>query len=148
MLYTKGSPNLDVLCEIPLSSQSFFISFHIHLVVVGPEIVQGPQNQNVTAFEGMVLLNCSVSGFPIPSITWWHNNKEVMEQVPRVNISTVEYNESSTDPTQFGQALSTLMIGRPNVNDSGDYACRATIPSITSYAPVTSDNATVLVQSE
>ena len=63
-----------------------------------------------------------------------------------VDISTVEYNEGSGDPTQFGRAFSTLMIGTPNVNDSGDYACQ--ISSIAPYAPVTSDNATVLVQSE
>ena len=60
----------------------------------------------------------------------------------------MEYNEGSGDPTQFGRAFSTLMIGTPNVNDSGDYACRAAISGIASYAPVTSDNATVLVQSE
>ena len=94
------------------------------------------------------MLTCNVSGFPIPSVTWWHNNTQVIEEVPRVNSSTVEYNEGSGDPTQFGRALSTLTIGTPNVNDSGDYACQAAISSIASYAPVTSDNVTVLVQSK
>ena len=130
----------------PLSTSSFLLFFPF--LVVGPEILQLLQAQNVTDFEGVIVLTCNVSGFPIPSVTWLHNNTEVMEDVPRVNISTVEYNESSADPAQFGRAFSTLSISRPNVNDSGDYACRAAISDIASYAPVTSDNVTVLVQSE
>ena len=131
----------------PLNCSSFLLPF-FPFVVVGLEILQGPQAQNVTDFEGVIVLSCNVSGFPIPSITWLHNNTEVIEEVPRVNISTVEYNESSADPAHFGQAFSTLMIGIPNVNDSGDYTCQAAISSIASYDPVTSDNVTVLVQSK
>ena len=116
--------------------------------VVGPEILQEPQAQNVTNLQDdVILLTCNVSGFPIPSITWWHNNTEVTEEVPRVNISTVEYNESSGNSTQFGRAISTLMIGTPNFNDSGHYSCQAS-SSISSYAPVSSKNAIVIVQGE
>ena len=110
--------------------------------------MQGPQAQNVTNTEGMILLSCDVSGFPVPSVTWRHNNTEVTEEVPRMNISTVEYDEGSGDHTQFGHVFSTLMIGTPNVNDSGDYDCQVVISSIALYVPVTSGNVTVLVQSE
>ena len=116
--------------------------------IVGPRILQEPHAQNVTYLQGLIVLSCNVSGFPIPSVTWLHNNTEVMEEVPRVNISTVEYNENSVDLTQFGRAFSTLTIVTPNFNDSGDYACRATISSIDFYAPVTSDNVTVIVESK
>ena len=125
----------------------FSIYLYAAFSLVGPEIMQRPQDQNVTNLpDDVIVLSCNISGFPIPNVTWWHNNTEVTEEDPRVNISTVEYNEGSGDPTQFGRALSTLMIDTPNVNDSGDYACR--ISSIAPYSPVTSDNATVLVQSE
>ena len=139
---------LNVFSEIPPSSQFYFILIAFSFFVVGPEILQGPRAQNVTEVEGVIMLTCNVSGFPVPSVIWWHNNTEVTEELPGVDISTVEYNVGSGDPTQFGRALSTLMIGTPNANDSGDYACRAAISSIASYAPVTSNNATVLVRSE
>ena len=117
--------------------------------LVGPEILEGPQAQNVTNHpDDVIVLSCNTSGFPIPSVTWWHNNTEVTEEVPRVNISTVEYNEGSGDSAQFGRAFSTLMIVSLNFNDSGDYACKAAISSIESYVPVTSDTATVIVQGE
>ena len=133
------------MLQCSLSFSAFLIHFNL---LVSPEILQDPLAQNVTNSQGTILLSCKVSGFPIPSVTWLHNNTEVMEQDSRVNISTVEYNESSADPIQFGQALSTLMISRPDFNDSGNYACRAAIVSIPFYAPVISVNVTVLVQSE
>ena len=116
--------------------------------IVGPEILHGPQAQNVTDFEGVIVLSCNVSGFPIPSTVWLHNNTELNEEASGVIIDTMEYDESSVHSDQFGQAFSTLMIRRPNVNDSGDYACQAVTSSISFYAPVTSNNVTVLVQSE
>ena len=94
------------------------------------------------------MLSCNVSGFPIPSIVWLHNKTELNNEASQVTIDIVEYDESTGHPDQFGQAFGTLMIRSPNVNDSGDYECQAATSSIPIYAPVTSDNATVLVQSE
>ena len=127
----------------------FSISLCAAFSPVGPEILQGPQAQNVTnLLDDMIVLTCNVSGFPVPPVTWLHNYTEVTEELPRMNISTVEYSEGSGDPTQFGRAFSTFMIVSPNFNDSGDYACQANISSIDSYAPVISDIATVIVQGE
>ena len=117
--------------------------------VVGPKILKGPQAQNITDVESVIVLSCNASGFPIPSITSLHNGSVmVAAEIPRVNITTVDYDEDNADPTQFGQVFSTLIIDSPNVNDSGSYACQASISSIAIYLPVTSDNATVLVLSE
>ena len=126
-----------------------FISFCLSLPsVVGPEILKGPQAQSVTGFESVIVLSCNVSGFPIPSIIWLHNNTIVAGEVLRVNITTMDYDESNDDPTKFGQAFSTLTISSPNVNDSGDYACQASISNNTFYPPVTSNSVIILVQSE
>ena len=128
-------------------SLQYFL-FVFCLSVVGPEILHGPQDQNVTDFEGVITLSCNASGFPIPLISWLHNNTELNNEDSEVTIDTVEYYESSATPDLFGQTFSTLMIRIPNVNDSGDYACEAATSSVAFYAPVTSNNATVLVQSE
>ena len=116
--------------------------------IVGPKILKGPQAQNVTAIESVIMLSCNVSGFPIPSVTWLHNGTVVAGEIPRVNIIMVDYDESSADHIQFGRAFSTLTISSPNVNDSGDYACQASISTIDIYTPVTSNSVTVLVPSE
>ena len=124
------------------------LSFTLLFSIVGPKILKGPQAQNVTAFESMIVLSCNTSGFPIPSITWLHNNTVLAGEAPRVNITTVYYDESNADSTQFGQAFSTITISSPNVNDSGAYACQASISSIDTFIITTSNSVTVRVQSE
>ena len=94
------------------------------------------------------MLSCNVSGYPIPSIVWLHNHTQMSKEASRLTIDSMNYNESSDRPDQFGQAFSTLVIRSPYVNDSGDYSCQAVDSKIDFFAPATSKSVTVLVQGE
>lgn len=99
---------------------------------VSPVVTEHPQDQNVTSFEGTIVLRCTATGFPAPLITWFHNNtlesntSNIMEE--NVNVYTTR---------------STLTIPMAERNDSGEYHCRAAIEG---YNDIDSNPAIVLVQ--
>ena len=96
-------------------------------------VVEDPRDQNVTSFEGTIMLSCTATGFPAPTITWFHNN--TMEDS---SLYTSEMINAYT-------TLSTFTMSMPATNDSGMYFCRA---AINGYDDIDSNTATVLVQGE
>ena len=108
------------------------------LHVVGPLFVVAPMSINVSHMEDHVVLSCSVTGFPTPSIVWQHNDSLVTE------TGHVEINETMS----FYQRSSTLTVREAMINDTGNYSCKASISSVASYSPVTSEVALVLVQGQ
>ena len=105
-----------------------------HVFTVSPVVIEHPQDQNVTSFEGTVMLVCIVTGFPAPTITWFQNGTLVEDSTL---FTSVEDNVYTT--------RSTFMKSMAETNDSGMYFCRA---SIDGYDDVDSNMATVLVQGE
>ena len=89
-------------------------------------------DMNVTTTED-IILTCTASGYPAPSISWTHNGTAVNESSSQINITT-----------QNGDrvAMSTLIVTRALINDSGEYECFATSPNDN----VNSSLVTVLVQ--
>ena len=76
---------------------------------VGPVIVMAPVSINVTSVEDDIVLTCSVTGFPTPSITWQHNGSLVTE-MGRVEIS---------ETTSYYQRNSTLTVRTAMTNNTG-----------------------------
>ena len=96
-------------------------------------MIEHPQDQNVTSFEGAINLTCIATGFPAPTITWIHNDtleNSTSYIVEEINVYTTR---------------STFMMSMAETNDSGMYFCRAAIEG---YDDVDSNMATVLVQGE
>ena len=80
-------------------------------------------------------LNCTASGFPIPSIYWFHNDT-IVEESSRIKFATSSGND-------FGSVSSELMILGAESNDTGLYRCQAYIDD----RPIAfSDEALILVQ--
>ena len=95
-------------------------------------MTEHPRDQNVTSFEGTIMLNCTATGFPAPTITWFHNN-------------TMEDNTSYTSGMINNYTTrSTFILSIPATSDSM-YLCRA---AINGYDDVDSSRITVLVQGE
>ena len=96
-------------------------------------MTEHPRDQNMTSFEGTIMLNCTATGFPAPTITWFHNN-------------TMEDNTSYTSEMINNYTTrSTFILSMPATSDSGMYLCRA---AINGYDDVDSSRITVLVQGE
>ena len=100
---------------------------------VSPVMIEHPQDQNVTSFEGTIMLSCTATGFPAPTITWFHNN-------------TMEDNTSYTsEMINDYTTRSSFIMSMPATNDSGMYFCRAAVDG---YDVTDSNTVTVLVQGE
>ena len=96
-------------------------------------MIEHPQDQNVTSIEGIIMLNCTATGFPAPTITWFHNN-------------TMEDDTSYTsEMINVYTTRSIFIMSMPTTNDSGMYFCRAAVDG---YDNVNSNTVTVLVQGE
>ena len=100
---------------------------------VSPMVTEHPQDQNVTGFEGTIMLSCTATGFPAPSITWFHNG--TMENSTSVMAEDINF---YTTKSTFSRTMA-------ETNDSGEYFCRAEIDG---YNSVDSNKAMVLVQGE
>ena len=71
---------------------------------------------NVTSFQDNITLICNASGFPIPRISWTHN-ETVVNASDRIIIMENPLSRS---------IMSTLTVVMAMTNDSGSYACNAT----------------------
>ncbi len=102
-------------------------------IVVSPLVTGHPQDMNVTILEDTIILNCTATGFPLPIITWFHN-----DTLDTTGSSTIFVANAYT-------TRSTFMKMSPMVNDSGGYFCRGTIEG---YDDANSDLVTILVQGD
>ena len=110
----------------------FFIKVPFY-IVVSPLVTGHPQDMNVTIFEDTIILTCTATGFPSPTITWFHNGTlDILG-----SYTTVAVNVYTT--------RSTFMKLSPMTNDSGGYFCRA---AVNGYDNANSDVAIVLVQGD
>ena len=107
--------------------------------LVGPVVIENPQDQNVTSFEGTIMLTCVAAGEPIPTITWFQNGTVISDN--QDNKTSIMMKENFLDQS----ISSTLTITMAMVNNSGIYHCN--ISSSVEYFPdVMSETALVLVQ--
>ena len=106
----------------------------IPILTVAPHIDVPPMDMNVTTTED-IILTCTASGYPVPSISWNHNGTTVSESIS-INI---------TEQDEDRMTLSTLTVTGADFNDSGQYECFATSP-IGSFQTVENGPVTVLVQ--
>ena len=106
------------------------------LFTVQPVILVPPVDINVTSIQDDIILTCSASGYPTPSILWTHNATTVSDTDNRTSITE-----------QFGvrSIMSTLTVMTAMTNDSGMYECIVTSP-VAEFEPVNSGPGTVLVQ--
>ena len=108
--------------------------------LVGPVVIENPQDQNVTSFEGTIVLTCVAAGEPIPTITWFQNGTVISDNQDN-ETSIIMMEENFLDQS----ISSTLTITMAMVNNSGSYHCN--ISSSVEYFPdVMSEIALVLVQ--
>ena len=103
-------------------------------LTVAPLIDVPPMDMNVTTTED-IILTCTASGYPAPSISWTHNGTNVSESIS-INI---------TEQNGERMTVSTLTVTGADFNDSGQYECFATSP-IGSFQTLESGPVTVLVQ--
>ena len=103
------------------------------LYIVSPFVTEHPQDQNVTISKDNITLNCTATGFPSPTITWFHNNT--------LEVNTFYISEAINAYT----TRSTFTKSMAETDDSGAYFCRAVIDG---YDDVNSDTVTVLVQGD
>ena len=87
----------------------------------------------MTSLEGTIHLSCTVSGFPSPEITWFHNNT-----IEENRLSTIEAINEYTTRSTFIRSIAEL-------NDSGTYFCKAIVDG---YSDLDSNTVIVLVQGE
>ena len=108
----------------------------LSLLSVAPDVLVTPVEMNVTRTEGFNL-TCCISGFPIPSIEWYHNDSLV--------APTEEGNLIVTHflPDQRLAFCSILVYFSAEFPDSGWYSCKGVnlAGNVTSTPP-----ALVLVQ--
>ena len=107
------------------------------LSTVRPEVVLDPVSINVTRVEDNIVLSCSATGFPAPTIVWYHNDTAITT-MGRVNIAST---------SSHYQTNSTVTITSAMTNDTGDYYCNIT-SSVSAFGPVSSSVALVLVQGQ
>ena len=134
---------------------------YISLLSVGPLIVEQPEDFNVTRGNSF-MLNCTATGFPIPYITWRHNDTDIdVESDPRIQIYTLPFESQSGCPgsgsgseseigsgsgmdDNFGMVTSLLMVENTVFTDSGDYQCVSN--NLDVYNDTESEIVRVLVQ--
>ena len=78
------------------------------------------------AGTSVVNLFCSVTGLPIPSITWLKNGQPVdtTDSRVRVTINPPGFIPNEED-AEFGLISSTLLVQDLELSDAGSYVCQA-----------------------
>ena len=95
--------------------------FTYSLLIVAPNVTDGPDNQAVLENEN-VLLSCVAEGRPPPTITWF---KRSTDQI----VTDVQQSEGVSIVTQSRgarQVVSNLTIESVQPRDAADYLCNAT----------------------
>ena len=89
---------------------------------------------NVTTSENFTLM-CNATGYPVPSILWFHNGTAVNES-NRITITP----ESSSRVS-----FSALSVSAAMATDSGTYTCNASSPE---FQTASSGRVNVFIQGE
>ena len=89
---------------------------------------------NVTTSENFTLM-CNPTGYPVPSILWFHNGTAVNDSN---RITIIPQNSS-------GVSLSVLSVSTAMTTDAGIYTCNASSPE---FQTVSSGPVNVLIQGE
>lgn len=89
---------------------------------------------------GNVSLQCSASGIPTPTITWFKNGAEMLASGDRLTVNSIQTPDT---------AVSTLVIQGLLISDDADYQCEANSsgPGVTVFT-ATSLSAHLTVQRE
>ena len=90
---------------------------------------------NVTTSENFTLM-CNATGYPVPSILWFHNGTAVNGSSNRITIIPQSSSRVS---------LSVLSVSTAVASDAGIYTCNASSPE---FATVSSGLVNVLIQGE
>ena len=98
------------------------------LSIARPVIVTSPEEEYEAVKGSSVVLNCSVSGYPVPTITWLYNGGPVNESDRRIRV----------------HSNGSLTIENVKLSDVGVYECNAT----NDLGSVSSDPAMLMVESK
>ena len=104
------------------------------MIIVAPLILNVSTNVNVTTSENFTLM-CNATGYPVPSILWFHNGTAVNES-NRITITP----ESSSRVS-----FSALSVSAAMATDSGTYTCNASSPE---FQTASSGRVNVFIQGE
>ena len=104
------------------------------MIIVSPLILNASTDLNVTTSENFTLM-CNATGYPVPSILWFHNGTAVNESS---RITIVPQSSSRV-------SLSVLSVSTAMATDSGMYTCNASSPE---FQTVSSGTVNVLIQGE
>ena len=91
----------------------YFNASYILVPPAPPTFLIDPSSVVLPAAGVAVTFSCSVTGSPIPSITWLHNN------------NAINSSDSITITTQEQTLNTTLTISNVQQSDIGNYQCRA-----------------------
>ena len=87
----------------------------VHVVITDPvEFTSELPSAVTSVYGGTVVLNCSVSGRPLPTITWYRNEMELMSSGD-IDTAVTSYNQSHIQSSLTIQSLSS--------NDIAIYNC-------------------------
>ena len=117
---------VEVVCMIML-----IINFCVLVPPAPPTFLITPSSMVLPAAGADVAFICSVTGSPIPSITWLHNNNAITNS------------DAITIVTQEQTVNTTLTIGNVQQGDSGTYQCMAE----NNGGSITSDSAMLQIAS-
>ena len=104
------------------------------MIIVAPLILNASTNLNVTTSENFTLM-CNATGYPVPSIFWFHNGTAINES-NRITITP----ESSSRVS-----FSALSVSAAMATDSGTYTCNASSPE---FQTASSGRVNVFIQGE
>ena len=97
---------------------------------VAPIILEGPQDKNVTYLKESIRLYCTVSGFPVPEVSWRFGADVYL------NASSERVNISSISNSPFGEDTVVLEISMARLSETGYYTCVASSPYFDSVESV------------
>ena len=115
-----------------MKCRDFSCNSYISVPPAPPSFLVIPSSIILPAAGVSFTFSCSVTGSPIPSITWLHNN------------NVISNDDSITITTQEQLVNTTLTIANVQQSDTGDYQCRAE----NNGGSITSDPGTLQIASK
>ena len=130
VISTTRNITITVQCKLQVVLCNSCINFIIFITLVAPEIIIPPIN-TVVINGSEAILNCTIVGNPLPSISWSVSGVDIslllsngllipFDQEGRINDMEVDNTNLNTTTTQ-----SSLRLPEIATFISGDYTCRA-----------------------